>query len=146
VKRLAVLLILAVAVAAIAQSYPPPRPPQGPPPGGDPWAYGTGPQTWNPSWNSRPNPRRGACVYTSRNFTGNHFCVRGGDSLPRLPGNFGDNISSVQIFGGASVQIFNDRNFTNGSTVLRVSVADLRTVPFRNGHTWNNRISSLIVR
>ena len=35
--------------------------------------------------------------------------------------------------------------FSNGSTVIRGSVPDLRNVPFRNGHTWNNRISSLMV-
>ena len=143
-KRLAAVLVLIFAVSAIAQNYPPPPRP-GAPPGSDPWAYGPGPQTWNPSWNNRPNPRRGACIYTGRNFSGNHFCVRGGDRLPRLPGNFGDNVSSIQVFGGARVQVFNDRNYSNGSTVIPRSVADLRNVPFRNGHTWNNRISSVIV-
>jgi len=145
VKRLAAALILIFAVSAIAQNYPPPPSRPGPPPN-DPWAYGPGPQAWNPSWNNRPNPGRGACVYTSRNFTGNHFCVRAGDSLPRLPGNFGDNVSAIQVFGGARVQIFNDRNFSNGNTWINRSVADLRAVPFRNGHTWNNRVSSMIVR
>jgi len=149
-KRIAAVLVLVFAVFlirtvfAIAQQYPPsPRPS---PPPNDPWVYGPGPQTWNPGWNSRPNPRRGACFYTSYGFQGNHFCVRGGDSLPRLPGNFGDNISSIQIFGGARVQIFNDRNFSNGSISINRSVADLRNVPFRGGHTWNNRVSSMIVR
>ena len=144
-KRPPVILLLVFVVAAIAQKYPPPPPP-GPLPGGDPWVYGPQNNNWNPSWNNRPNPHRGACIYTGRNFTGNHFCVRAGDSLPRLPGNFGDNVSSIQVFGGSRVQIFNDRNFSNGSTWITRSVPDLRAVPFRNGHTWNNRISSLMVR
>ena len=81
-KRSAGVLVLVFsvfsigAVFAIAQQYPPPPRP-GPPPN-DPWVYGPGPQTWNPGWNSRPNPRRGACFYTSYGFQGNHFCVRGG--------------------------------------------------------------------
>jgi Peptidase inhibitor family I36 len=145
VKRLAAFFVLIFAISAVAQNYPPPPPRPGPPPGSDPWLYGPGPQTWDPSWNRRPNPRRGACIYTSRNFTGNHFCVRAGDRLPRLPGNFGDNVSAIQVFGGARVQVFNDRNYSNGTTVIARSVADLRNVPFRNGHTWNNRISSVIV-
>jgi hypothetical protein len=153
VKRIAAVLVLicavfaaGAAVSALAQQYPPPPPPRPGPPPTDPWTYGPGPQTWNPGWNNRPNPRRGACFYTARGFGGNHFCVRGGDSLPRLPGNFGDNLSSIQVFGGARVEIFNDRNFSNGSAVITRSVADLRNVPFRGGHTWNNRISSMIVR
>jgi hypothetical protein len=136
-KRLAAFLILAFAVPLFAQYGPPPGSQQ-------PWVYGPNPQ-WNSSWNSWPNPRRGACFYTTAPFRGNRFCVRSGDKLPALPGNFGGNISSVQTFGGATVRVFNDRNFQNGSTTLRGSVPDLRQVPFRNGHTWNNRISSLMV-
>lgn len=116
------------------------------PPPNDNWAYGPRNNTWNPSWNRRPDPRDGACFYSSAPFRGNHFCVRAGDRLPALPGGFGDNISSIQIFGRATVRIFNDRNFRNGSITLRRSVADLRNVPFRGGHTWNNRVSSIIVR
>lgn len=133
-KRLAAFLVLIFAFTAVAQVAP-----------GDPWAYGPQNNRWDPSWNQRPNPRRGACFYTSAGFRGNRFCVRGGDRLPALPGNFGDNISSIQTFGGAAVRVFNDRNFRNGSTVISGSVPDLRQVPFRGGHTWNNRISSIIV-
>lgn len=139
-KRLAICLALFFAVAAIAQNYPP-RPPQG----GDPWAYGPQNNNWDPSWNRRPNPGRGACFYNTAPFRGNHFCVRSGDRLPSLPGNFGGNVSSVQVFGGAKVQLFNDRNFSNGTVTLRGTVPDLRNVPFRGGHTWNNRVSSIIV-
>lgn len=109
------------------------------------WAYGPHSNQWNPSWDRRPNPRNGACFYTTAPFRGHHFCVRAGDRLPALPGGFGDNISSIQIFGHARVQIFNDRYYRNGSRILVRSVPDLRAVPFRGGHTWNNRISSIIV-
>jgi hypothetical protein len=125
-------------LAAVAQN----RPPQG----DNPWDYSRQPGPWNQSWNNRPNPRSGACFYTSAPFQGNHFCVRAGDRLPQLPGNFGDNISSIQVFGGARVRIFNDRNFSGGSRAVAGSVPDLRRLPFRGGHTWNNRISSIIVQ
>lgn len=130
-KRLTVLALVCFALSAVAQ--PP-----------DPWTYGRD-NRWNRTWNSRPNPRRGACFYTTAPFGGNHFCVRSGDRLPALPGDFGDNISSIQTFGGARVRIFNDRNFSGGSTQINGSVPDLRSVPFRGGHTWNNRISSVVV-
>ena len=116
-------------------------------PGGDPWSYGAGgPGQWNNSWNSRPNPRPGACFYPSRNFGGNHFCVRQGDRLTRLPGNFGDNISSIQVFGRGAVRVFDDRNYRGVSQSFRGSVADLQRVPSKPGHTWNNRISSIAMR
>ncbi|MFL6352282.1 MAG: peptidase inhibitor family I36 protein [Bryobacteraceae bacterium] len=112
----------------------------------DSWNYRNNPN-WDSSWNRRPFPRVGACFFTDTGFRGNHFCVRQGDRLSRLPGNFGDNISSVQIFGRSRVTVFNDRHFKGGGGELRSSVPDLRNVPFRNGrNTWNNRISSMIVR
>jgi hypothetical protein len=72
--------------------------------------------------------------------------VSRGDRLDRLPGNFGDNISSLQLFGNARATVFNDRDFRGGSEEFRRSIPDLRTQRFRDGHTWNNRISSLVVR
>lgn len=143
-QRFAVVFALAFAfiLTAAAQRAPGYRTP---PPDNN-WAYGPRNNVWNPSWNRRPNPRNGACFYSTAPFRGNHFCVRVGDRIPNLPSNFGDNISSIQIFGRTQVRIFNDSNYRNGSITLRRSVADLRNVPFRGGHTWNNRISSIIVR
>lgn len=134
------LCTLCLAISAVAQN------PHGPPnrPDSNPWVYERD-NTWNPSWNQRPNPRSGACFYTTAPFEGNKFCVRSGDKLPALPGNFGDNISSIQVFGRARVRIFNDRDFRGGSTRVARSVRDLRNLPYRGGHTWNNRISSMMV-
>ena len=141
-KKLTVFLVLIFAVSAFGQSrddhgkYLPPD---------NNWAYGPQNNRWNPAWDRRPDPRDGACFYSTAPFRGHHFCVRAGDRLPSLPGDFGGDISSIQVFGHARVRIFNDRHFRNGSTVIRSSVPDLRDVPFRKGHTWNNRISSIIV-
>ena len=138
-KRSAFVALLLVSTVLTAQNRPP-----GPPPSSS-WSYGPEQNTWNNSWNSRPSPNRGACFYTSANFQGNKFCVRTGDRLQALPGNFGDNISSIQVFGRGRVRVFNDRNFKGGSTTVTGSVPDLRAYKFRGGHTWNNRISSIVV-
>ena len=113
--------------------------------GQSPWVYRDHPK-WDRSWNDRPVPGAGACFFTDAGFRGNRFCVTRGDRLDRLPGDFGDNISSIQVFGKARVRVFNDRNFSGGSQEFRNSIPDLRNEPFRDGHTWNNRISSLAVR
>ena len=139
-KRWIAVLAACLVLGAGAQN----RPQAGPGTATDPWIYGPN-NTWNPNWNQRPNPVRGACFFTTAQFVGNKFCVRSGSRLAALPGNFGDNISSIQIFGRARVHIFNDRNFSGGSASLTRSVSDLRRLRFRGGHTWNNRISSIAV-
>jgi hypothetical protein len=111
----------------------------------DEWTY-TGNYIWNPSWNNRPYPRAGACFFKNAGFDGDHFCVRSGDRLDHLPGSFGDDISSIKLLGRGGVVIFNDRHFSGGSQEVHKSIQDLRNRRFEDGHTWNNRISSIIVR
>jgi hypothetical protein len=111
----------------------------------DQWIY-SGNDTWDSSWNRRPLPRTGACFFKDAAYKGDRFCVKRGDRLDHLPEQFGDNISSIRLLGGARVIVFNDRHFTGGSQQLNSSVGDLRNRPFRDDHTWNNRISSIIVR
>ena len=111
----------------------------------DPWVYRDKPN-WDGSWNKRPFPRTGACFFKEPRFQGDRFCVTRGDRLDALPGNFGDNISSIQVFGRARVTVFNDRGFRGGKEDIQRSVADLRNERFRGGHTWNDRISSIVVR
>jgi hypothetical protein len=93
----------------------------------------------------RPGPRDGACFYTTAPFRGHRLCVRAGERLPKLPDDFGDNISSIEIFGRARVRIFNDSYYRNGSREVERTIPDLRELRFRGGHTWNNRISSIMV-
>ena len=144
-RRSALLVVLVIlGVGSLMAQYRPGPPP--PPPGQDPWSYGNGgPGNWDRSWNSRPFPRSGACFFTSQNFTGNRFCVRSGDRLPKLPGNFGDNISSLQVCGRGTGRVFDDRDYRGVNAALRRSSADLRNLPSKPGHTWNNRISSVMV-
>lgn len=111
----------------------------------DPWVY-RGESRWDRSWNDRPLPKAGACFFKDFGFRGDHFCVNRGDRLPSLPRDFGDNISSIQLFGRARVTVYNDRNYLGGGDEFRNSVPDLRTKSFRGGHTWNDRISSVAVK
>ena len=111
----------------------------------NPWVYRDHPN-WNRSWNDRPMPRSGACFFKEQGFRGDRFCVNRGDRLPALPGSFGDNISSMRLFGGARATVFNDRDFRGGKANFGRSIPDLRRERFRDGHTWNNRISSIVVR
>jgi hypothetical protein len=89
--------------------------------------------------------RDGACFYMTAPFRGKSFCMRAGERMPNLPNGYGDNISSIEIFGNARVRIFNDSDYRNGSAEVWQTIPDLRDLPFRGGHTWNNRISSIIV-
>lgn len=142
---------------------PPPGRPGGPggpggrPPVPPPNAPGNGWTWWNPApgdpWPPRGNwhggnwGSGGACFYTNRNFGGRFFCMRRGDAQPSL-GGYGGNISSIRVFGGARVEIFNDRNFSGPRDTIRGDVPDLRgfRVTQMPNHTWNNRISSLRIR
>jgi len=90
-------------------------------------------------------PRDGACFYMTAPFRDQHFCMRAGERMPNLPNGYGDNISSIQVFGNVRVLIFNDSDYRNGSAEVWRTIPDLRDLPFRDGHTWNNRISSIMV-
>jgi hypothetical protein len=60
-------------------------------------------------------------------------------------GSYGDDISSIRVFGGARVTVYDDRNYTGARTTTNRDVPDLRkwSVEGKSEHTWNNRISSL---
>jgi Protein of unknown function (DUF3011)/Peptidase inhibitor family I36 len=103
--------------------------------------------TWPPrdDWHGGNWGRGGACFYRDRNFGGNYFCLRRGEVRDEL-GDLGDDISSIRVFGGARVSVFNDRNFRGGSGRTGSDIPDLRQWRFHSDHTWNNRISSVRVQ
>jgi hypothetical protein len=105
--------------------------------------------TWPPrgNWHGGNWDRGGACFYKDRNFGGSFFCMRSGEQRDSLAG-YGDDISSVRVFGGARVIVFDDRDFRGARGGFRGDVGDLRQTNVRekSGHTWNNRISSLQVQ
>jgi hypothetical protein len=107
---------------------------------GDPWPP-------NGNWHGGNWDRGGACFYKDRDFGGSFICLRRGESKDFL-GSYGDDISSIRVFGGARVTVYDDRNYTGARTTTNRDVPDLRnwSVEGKSGHTWNNRISSLRIQ
>lgn len=100
-----------------------------------------------PTWGRGPQPNRGACFYRDRDFRGDYFCMRAGEEYSSLP-SMRDDISSVRVFGGARVQVFEDSDFRGSTARFGNDLSDLRSRQVRDDreHTWNNRISSIQVR
>ena len=73
--------------------------------------------------------------------------MRRGEQRGALQG-YGDDISSIRVFGNARVIVFDDRDFRGANAGFRRDIDDLRQrgVAQKPGHTWNNRISSLQVQ
>ena len=78
----------------------------------------------------RPNrPQSGACFYRDTNFRGDYFCLREGQRWDSLPPGYNDKISSINIYGGARLRLFNDQNFSGESVLIDSDVRDLRWIP-----------------
>jgi hypothetical protein len=90
-------------------------------------------------------PRRGACFFTDAGFQGNRFCASAGDSVASMPPGFNDEISSIQLFGGAAVIMFEHDNFGGQSIRIVGAVRDLQDARSPNGFRWNDAASSLRV-
>ena len=93
---------------------------------------------WYPNWDEAV-PDVGACFYADRDFRGRHFCERIGSVVTQVPSGTNDEISSVRLFGNASVTVFQDRAFSGGSRRFDYDIRDLR----REG--WDDTISSFRV-
>ena len=50
------------------------------------------------------------CFYDKANFGGSSFCVEGEDTVNRLPGNWNDRISSIEIIGDLTVDLCTEKN------------------------------------
>jgi hypothetical protein len=89
----------------------------------------------------------GACFFSEADFRGERFCLKEGERSSIVPPGFNDRISSIRVFGGARVRVFNDGNFSGINLVVDQDVNNLQGLslaenPFKN---WNDRISSIIV-
>lgn len=61
-----------------------------------------------PNWPSQPV---GACFFTGNNYTGQQFCVNSGRSMRAFGPAWNDKVSSVRVFGGASVMMCEHANY-----------------------------------
>lgn len=108
-------------IGQVPAGQPAPPPPQAPQ---QPWPQPQ-PQPQEPWPWPQPQPEppvfeesAGACFYSERNFRGSSFCVDEGDSYSRLR-NWNDRIRSVEIFGGARVDLCTDSNYRGSCVTLR---------------------------
>lgn len=103
-----------------------------------------GPAWWNSGQggNQHGRPRSGACFYKNVNFTGDYFCRERGSNIPQV--KLDDEITSVQIFGRATVTIYKDPNFSGPQATTDRSIPDLHRwqMPNNPNLNWDNRISS----
>jgi Protein of unknown function (DUF3011)/Peptidase inhibitor family I36 len=104
--------------------------------------------TWPPrgDWHGGNWDSGGACFYKDSDFGGQFFCLRRGEQRESL-GNYGDQITSIRVFGRARATIFDDRNFNGARQRVLTDIPNLRglRVKQKPDHTWNNRISSIRV-
>lgn len=92
------------------------------------------------SWGRPDSPRAGACFYRDSNFRGDYFCVNAGRDYSSLSSDMNNQISSIRLYGGAEVTIFQDNRFNGRSRDFRGDVRNLKD------DGWNDRLSSLRVR
>lgn len=89
----------------------------------------------------RDRRRGGACFYRD-GFDSARFCVDEGESMASLPPGFNEQITAVEVFGGAEVIAFRDPGFRGSQQSFADDVRDLRYVL---GGRWNDQISSVRV-
>ena len=98
-------------------------------------------------WGHGQRPKAGACFYQDERFRGNFFCMKVGDRWPSLPPGFNDRISSIRVFGGARLRLFNNDNFGGINILLDRDARSLRELrlPDNPSKSWDDRISSIAV-
>lgn len=91
-------------------------------------------------WGRPRPPRAGACFYQNANYGGDYFCAQAGDEYDVMPEGLNDRISSIRLFGDASVIVYRNPNFGGRSTRFTDDASNLQA------DGWNDTISSLRVR
>ena len=89
--------------------------------------------------------RDGACFFKDADFRGEKFCVQRGDRVTQVPPGFGDQISSVRLYGRVTVTVYQDQNFGGPNLRLQQDVSNLQSYQVKPGHSWNDRVSSIKV-
>ena len=113
---------------AVAQSVPQPQPqptwPQPTWPQPQPVPLPTPTFPWPEPQPPVYDDEAGACFYSERNFGGYSFCLEEGDTAGDLR-NWDNRIRSVEIFGGARVDLCRDEDFDGACITLRSDTARL---------------------
>lgn len=65
------------------------------------------------------------CFYKAKNFNGSSLCVEPGDSDDALGGSWDDNISSIEVLGGAEVLVCRDEDLEGACATITSSKKSL---------------------
>jgi len=93
---------------------------------------------WNNNWPSPPQAVSKVCFYSGNNYTGHRFCMDSGSARRSFGPVWNDKISSVRVFGGASVKMCQHFNYGGYCRVTSRNEPAL-------GPWLNDRVSSLSV-
>ena len=98
-------------------------------------------------WGRPHPPRMGACFYKEAGFNGDYFCLKVNERWPNMPGGFNDKISSIRVFNGARVRVFQDSDFRGRSLRIDHDIDNLKEIrlPDNPSKSWNDRISAIAV-
>jgi len=98
-------------------------------------------------WGRPRPPKMGACFYRESDFRGDYFCLKVGERWPSMPPGFNDKITSVRVFRGAVVAIFENDGFNGERMRIDHDVDTLKRFRLRHdpSRNWNDRVSSLAV-
>jgi peptidase inhibitor family I36/beta/gamma crystallin len=78
----------------------------------------------------------GACFYEHPNYDGRYFCANIGASTPEVPEGTNDKISSIRLFGNASVRVWQDARYGGREQQFDRDVRNLGSLG------WDDLISS----
>jgi hypothetical protein len=82
-------------------------------------------------------PRNGVCFYRDTDYRGERFCVSSDESLGNIGERYNDRISSIRIFGRASITVYENEGFNGPRRTIS------RDMP--NLGNWSDRITSFRV-
>jgi hypothetical protein len=82
------------------------------------------------------------CVYKDINYHGAEQCYSSGDEINNL-GDQGKNISSIRVYGRATVTVYEKKAFSGHSAQFTSDVSDLGRRTMAGNTTWSDHIDSL---
>ena len=90
------------------------------------------------------NTRDRVCFYKDSEYNGWEQCYNVGDEVRSMSDKKAQ-ASSIRIFGRAGVIVYDSTDFEGRVTEFYQDVSNLALRAASGGHTWNDRISSLVV-
>src|SRR5437763_1234407 len=82
------------------------------------------------------------CVYKDINYQGVEQCYRGGDEINNL-GAQSKSISSIRVYGRATVTVYENTSFRGHSAEFNSDVPDLGRRVMSGNTAWSDHIESL---